>query len=169
LGQKENNPKYFYFPFSSFYLNEPESKVGELVFLKDKMVLFNGLLKHFVDNLKISDSFASLPYKWNPKSHRLDLKTGSKFVLYKLRVRLATLYLILALLQIAWTWKKAGRMVMTHSAMFVADYVTNITSHFLNSKDPKATVELFNRIIEFEEKRYPKSKLFLKLSFILTI
>ncbi|CAL8133527.1 unnamed protein product [Orchesella dallaii] len=119
------------------------------------MVPFHGLMKEFIKNLQISDTFASLPYTWNEKLKRLELKCSSKIYVNKFRVSIAMLYLGAALLQVIWTCKKAGRMVMTHSAMFVADYVTNITSHFLNYNDTKATVQLFNSVIEFEEKRYP--------------
>ncbi|CAL8133525.1 unnamed protein product [Orchesella dallaii] len=115
------------------------------------MAPFHGLMKEFVQNLQISDSFAGLPYTWNPKSNRLELKCRSKIAVNKLRLSIGVVYLVTALMQIIWTWKRAGRMVMTHSAMFVADYVTNISSQFLNYVDPEATVDLFNKVIQYEE------------------
>jgi len=125
------------------------------------MTLLNGILQYFVLNIKVSDYCASIPYKWNGKKQRLELKSGAKLFVYNIRVGLAILYLLLALVQIVWTRKDAVMMVTAHSSMFAADYVTNVTALLINSLAPNAVVNLFNRIIEYEELRHPpKRKVF---------
>ncbi|CAL8128263.1 unnamed protein product [Orchesella dallaii] len=121
------------------------------------MALVGLLLKDFVSNLRIVDTFGSLRYKWNESKCRLELKSSTKIQICNWRLYVAFLNLGISLYQIILTWKVASLMVIIHSAMLVTDYFVNFCSHYLHAAESKEFVKLFNSFIEFEERRYKKS------------
>ncbi|CAL8128269.1 unnamed protein product [Orchesella dallaii] len=122
------------------------------------MALVGILLKDFVSNLSILDTFGSLRYKWNKSKCQLELKSSTRINICNFRIYAAVFNMSVALYQMVTTLNVGSRMVITHSAMMAADYLLGLVSHCVHARETKEFINLFNSFIDFEMRWYTKPK-----------
>ncbi len=113
----------------------------------------HGLLDCIRLNLRYSDWCRGHPFQWNDAKNYLDLKNQKKLNVYSVRVGLAALYFILALIQVIQVFPNSSLMVITHSVMFLAAGFLTLSSHVVNYMSRSEAVQLCNAFIKYE-KRY---------------
>lgn len=110
-----------------------------------------GLLKDIILNLRYSDWCGGLPFQWNDKLNKLEMKSPKQLNIFRIRLWIAFLFLIAALIQVVRVFKRAPLMVVTHSVMFLACGTLTFSSHLVNFKHIPGIVQLCNSFISFEQ------------------
>ncbi|CAL8144796.1 unnamed protein product [Orchesella dallaii] len=122
------------------------------------VLLEDGLLPVFIKTLRIADSYAAIPFKWNPVKYRLELKYSLPLHVYNIRRVFASAYLLFAAIQVAWIWDVADTQVKSHSILTGTVYMISIVGHYLYATEGKAILQHFNWMVRFEKRRQQESK-----------
>ncbi len=115
-----------------------------------KQLKTGGLLEDIKINLRYSDWNGGLPFQWNETLNILEKKTPKELRKLGIRLGIATLYYILALIQFFRVFSKSSLMVITHSILMLAGIVMILSSQFVNFLQLSGVVQLCNGFIQLE-------------------
>ncbi len=110
-----------------------------------------GLLKDVTRNLCYSDWSGGLPFQWNETLNILERKTQKQLRSFSIRLGVATLYFILALIQTSRVLNKASLMVITHRILVLAGMAMMLCNDFANFLQLSGVVQLCNGFIQLEQ------------------
>ncbi len=117
------------------------------------MLLTNGILECFIQQMKTTDLFGSLNFEWNKKQKCFQVKSKRQQRLYKARFFTSVLFALLVFLQVIWTWNKTSVFVKLHSVFHVVALIAFGYTHRVFCQNAELAVFYLNGMLMFEQRR----------------
>ncbi len=115
-----------------------------------KLLGKGGLLEDIKRNLRYSDWSGGLPFQWNEDRNILERKSEKELHKLGFRLGLATVYFILALINVLRVLNRTSLMVITHSILMLGGWTLVLSNQFTNYLQLSGVVQLCNGFIQLE-------------------
>ncbi len=115
-----------------------------------KMLNSEKLLESLIDQIKVTDTFDSLLFKWNSEQKCFQLKSKTKQSVYKARLFISVLYAFFVFTQIFWTWNNISIFIKLHSMFLFSGLLMFIYTHCVFCSKAELIVSYLNGMLIFE-------------------